>query len=76
MTPSNLRAISARARFRAVATIALVGAIASAAGGCNTLTRLSDVGAEPKMSAVSNPVAQPGYRPVSLPKSALFPTFG
>lgn len=59
-----------RSRFRTVSAIALVSAVASAAGGCNSLTRLSDVGAEPQMSAVSNPVAQPGYRPVSLPMPA------
>ncbi|MBK8906514.1 MAG: flagellar basal body L-ring protein FlgH [Rhodospirillales bacterium] len=59
-----------RSRFRTVSAIALASAVASAAGGCNTFSRLSDVGAEPQMSAVSNPVAQPGYRPVSLPMPA------
>ncbi len=38
--------------------------------GCNTLSRLSEVGDGPKLSEIRNPVAQPGYRPVSLPMPA------
>lgn len=38
--------------------------------GCNTLTRLSEVGTEPKMTGITNPVEAPGYRPVSLPMPA------
>ena len=35
--------------------------------GCNTLTRLSEVGGTPKMSQIQNPTLDPNYRPVSLP---------
>lgn len=38
--------------------------------GCNTLTRLSEVGTEPKMTGITNPVEAPGYQPVSLPMPA------
>jgi len=42
----------------------------SALSGCNTLQRLADVGAEPKLSAIENPVHRLGYKPVSLPMPA------
>ena len=42
----------------------------TAAAGCNTLQRLSEVGATPKLDKIENPVHQPGYRPVSLPMPA------
>ncbi len=41
--------------------------------GCNVLTRLSEVGAGPKTSAVANPTTQPGYKPVSMPMPAAQP---
>lgn len=36
-------------------------------GGCSYVERLRDVGETPKLSAIANPVMQPGYRPVSMP---------
>jgi flagellar L-ring protein precursor FlgH len=42
--------------------------VAPALGGCsNTLDRLSNVGDQPKLTAIKDPTAQPGYKPVSLP---------
>lgn len=38
-----------------------------ALSGCNTLTRLSEVGAAPKLTRVENPVRRPEYQPVSMP---------
>ena len=35
--------------------------------GCNIFTRLSEVGAEPALSQIQNPVNAPGYQPVSFP---------
>lgn len=58
-----MRALQAR---RLPAGMALA-AVLAAAGGCNTVSRLSEVGQAPEMSAISNPQAQPGYRPVNLP---------
>lgn len=37
---------------------------------CGSLDRLSNVGKAPSLSAIENPVAQPGYRPVSMPMPA------
>ncbi len=36
-------------------------------GGCSYVNRLKSVGKTPKLSAIHNPVIQPGYRPVSMP---------
>ncbi|TGD98952.1 flagellar basal body L-ring protein FlgH [Methylobacterium nonmethylotrophicum] len=35
--------------------------------GCNTVDRLTNIGATPVLSAIEDPTAQPGYRPVRLP---------
>jgi flagellar L-ring protein precursor FlgH len=40
---------------------------AGALSGCNALTRLAEVGREPPMTTIQNPVAAPNYRPVSMP---------
>ena len=47
-----------------LAAVMLVGALV---GGCNTLTRLSEVGDGPQLSKIQNPVAAKDYTPVSLP---------
>lgn len=52
-------------RWLAVTTVAT-----AALTGCNTLERLSQVGEEPKLTRVENPVHRPGYRPVSMPMPA------
>lgn len=39
--------------------------------GCNTLTRLSEVGQEPNLAAIENPVEKPEYRPVRMPMPAV-----
>ena len=47
-----------------------VGCMVAAAAllaGCNTLERLSQVGTTPQLSAIENPVRDPGYEPVTLP---------
>ena len=35
--------------------------------GCNTLTRLSEVGDGPKLSEIQNPMAEKDYKPVTMP---------
>jgi flagellar L-ring protein precursor FlgH len=50
--------------------IALTGTlltIVSIAGGCSSIDRLSQIGEQPKLSAIENPTAQPGYKPVQMP---------
>ncbi len=43
------------------------GLVALTVTGCNVLSRLSEVGDGPELTKIVNPVARPGYRPVSLP---------
>jgi flagellar L-ring protein FlgH len=50
--------------------IALTGTlltIVSVAGGCSSIDRLSQIGEQPKLSAIENPTTQPGYKPVQMP---------
>jgi flagellar L-ring protein precursor FlgH len=35
--------------------------------GCSSIERLSMIGEQPKLTAIENPVAQPGYKPVQMP---------
>ncbi|MEQ8504065.1 MAG: flagellar basal body L-ring protein FlgH [Rhodospirillales bacterium] len=51
-------------------TTALVTVLAGSVAGCNTLTRLSQVGEEPKITHIQNPTARPDYKPVSMPMPA------
>lgn len=44
--------------------------MATALVGCNTLTRISEVTSEPKISNITNPTVRPGYQPVSMPMPA------
>ena len=53
-----------------VTRIILTGALlasAAFAGGCSSLDRLSSIGEKPKLTAIENPVAQAGYKPVQMP---------
>src|SRR5437762_9794324 len=52
--------------IRIVRTGALL-AMLSAAGGCSAIDRLSQLGETPKLNAIENPTAQPGYKPVQMP---------
>ena len=45
------------------ATLALVTLLA----GCSTMDRLASVNEQPKLTAIADPTAQPGYRPVNMP---------
>lgn len=52
---------------KSIFRLTLAAALTIAVTGCNTLSRLSDVGDGPKLSTISNPVATPSYQPVSMP---------
>jgi flagellar L-ring protein precursor FlgH len=41
--------------------------ILSVASGCSAIDRLSQIGEQPKLTAIENPTAQPGYKPVQMP---------
>jgi flagellar L-ring protein precursor FlgH len=45
-------------------------ALALGAGGCSSLERLSAIGEKPALTAIENPTAQPGYKPVQMPMPA------
>src|SRR6201985_3381760 len=50
--------------------IALTGTmltVVSLAGGCAGIDRLSQIGEQPKLTAIENPTSQPGYKPVQMP---------
>src|SRR4030088_723938 len=42
-------------------------ATAAVASGCSSIDRLSQIGEQPKLAAIENPTAQPGYKPVQMP---------
>src|SRR3954447_577362 len=44
-----------------------VAALSVVLGSCSALDRLKNVGEQPSLSAIENPTAQPGYKPVQMP---------
>lgn len=52
----------------ALRAAAIAGALA--AGGCNVLERMSQVGDEPKLTTIQNPTTVPNYQPVTMPMPA------
>lgn len=56
-----------RLSSRHAAHVIIATFLAVCVSGCNMATRLSEVGDYPEMSKITNPQAQPGYRPVNLP---------
>src|ERR1700721_2271331 len=45
----------------------LLPIVSVAGGGCSSIDRLSQIGEQPKLAAIENPTAQPGYKPVQMP---------
>jgi flagellar L-ring protein precursor FlgH len=54
-------------RSRLLPLTVIAPSLALLLAGCNTATRLSQVGETPPLTTIQDPKAQPGYRPVSLP---------
>jgi flagellar L-ring protein FlgH len=54
-------------RFKRIALAGTMLSIVSLAGGCSGIDRLSQIGEEPRLSAIENPTTQPGYKPVQMP---------
>src|ERR1700684_1016175 len=52
---------------RIALTGTLLTIVSVAGGGCSGIDRLSQIGEQPKLSAIENPTTQPGYRPVQMP---------
>src|ERR1700749_878254 len=42
-------------------------ALGCLASGCSAVSRLSQIGEQPKLTSIDNPTTQPGYKPVSMP---------
>lgn len=61
-----MSSFSSAFRLRRIAISALLLA-SCALGGCSSIDRLSQIGEQPKLSAIDNPTAQPGYKPVQMP---------
>lgn len=49
--------------LKITATLALMALLA----GCSTMDQLASVGEQPKLTAIADPTAQAGYRPVQMP---------
>jgi flagellar L-ring protein precursor FlgH len=54
-------------RLRRITISALLLATCALASGCSSIDRLSQIGEQPKLSAIDNPTTQPGYKPVQMP---------
>jgi flagellar L-ring protein FlgH len=52
---------------RIALTGSLLTIVSIAGGGCSSIDRLSQIGEQPKLSAIENPTAQAGYKPVQMP---------
>jgi flagellar L-ring protein precursor FlgH len=53
--------------------VVLAALAASLLSSCAALNRLKDIGEPPALSAVDNPAARPGYKPVQMPMPAAQP---
>jgi flagellar L-ring protein FlgH len=54
-------------RFKRIALTGTMLTVISIAAGCSAIDRLSQIGEQPKLSAIENPTTQPGYKPVQMP---------
>jgi len=62
--------IGARRRASPAMHLAWVALAGLTLAGCNALTRLSQVGEEPTLSAIENPAKLQGNQPVTMPMPA------
>jgi flagellar L-ring protein precursor FlgH len=56
-----------RSRVRRILVAGTSLLVLSVASGCSSIDRLSQIGETPKLAAIENPTAQPGYKPVQMP---------
>jgi flagellar L-ring protein precursor FlgH len=67
MTSTIVSAMSNRPRLPIPIAVVLAGGLL---GSCSALDRLKNIGEQPSLSAIENPTAQPGYKPVQMPMPA------
>src|ERR1700749_5157798 len=53
--------------FNRAALIAALLSVTVLGGGCSALDRFAGLGEKPALTAIENPTAQPGYKPVQMP---------
>ena len=56
--------------IRDILRMTTFGLIAMSVTGCNLLSRFSEIGDGPELTKITNPIARPNYKPVSLPMPA------
>src|SRR6266513_2076944 len=56
-----------RVYLRITSRVLLLAALAALASACSSLDRIRLLGEKPPLSAIDNPTAQPGYKPVQMP---------
>src|ERR1700704_4037264 len=54
-------------KFNRAAVTAALLATTALGGGCSALDRFASLGEKPALTAIENPTAQPGYKPVQMP---------
>jgi flagellar L-ring protein precursor FlgH len=54
-------------KYETIIQLCIIGLFGMVLSGCNTITRLSELGHGPKNSEIINPTKRPNYRPVSMP---------
>jgi flagellar L-ring protein precursor FlgH len=54
-------------RKKHTARIVLAMLSAALLAGCSAIDRFAEIGSPPSLSAIDNPITQPGYRPVHMP---------
>ena len=59
--------------YKVLRTMGLALLTSSALSGCAALDRLKNIGEQPRLSAIENPTAVPGYKPVQMPMPAAQP---
>jgi flagellar L-ring protein FlgH len=59
-----------RSLMRRLAPLLVLATAGSLLGGCAAIDRLKNIGEEPKLSAIENPVAKAGYKHVQMPMPA------
>ncbi|WP_426419263.1 flagellar basal body L-ring protein FlgH [Bradyrhizobium genosp. A] len=62
-----MSAFSSASRLRRIAVSGILLATCALASGCSSIDRLSQIGEQPKLTAIENPTTQPGYKPVQMP---------
>ena len=59
--------------YKVLRAIGLALLTSSALSSCAAIDRLKNIGEQPKLSAIDNPTAAPGYKPVQMPMPAAAP---